>query len=207
VLQSGEYPPDVTASVQYGAGVEALVSKLSVDHKMPLEQIGQLFADRYGYDLNSATIEDVLELGYELAAPLEKQTIAHLQEEEIAHFDETGMRVAGKLHWLHSAATETHTHLFIHEKRGFEALTSEASVLKDFTGTAVHDCWSPYFKFDEARHVPYGAHLLRELNSLVESGSLWAEDRHGFLLTLYKMPCPIAAAAEALWDHSRPIGA
>jgi transposase len=60
-IQQGEYPPEVTASVQYGPGVRALVTKLSVDHKMPLEQISQLFEDLYGYDLNSATVEDALE--------------------------------------------------------------------------------------------------------------------------------------------------
>jgi transposase len=196
VVQRGEYPAEVTASVQYGAGVRALVTKLSVDHKMPLEQISQLFEDLYGHDLNSATIEDALELGYALAEPVERQVIAHLLEQETVHFDETGVRVAGKLHWLHTAATETHTHLFVHEKRGAEALASEASVLKDFTGTAVHDCWSPYFNFEDARHVLCGAHLLRELNSLVENGSLWAEDMHGLLLALHNMPRPIVAAEE-----------
>jgi transposase len=45
----------VCASVQYGPGVRALVTKLSVDHKMPLEQISCLFTDLYGYELNSET--------------------------------------------------------------------------------------------------------------------------------------------------------
>lgn len=196
MLQHGEYPADVTASVQYGAGVRALVTKLSVDHKMPLEPISQLLEALYGYDLNSATIEEALELGYALAEPVEQQVLEHLLEQETVHFDETGMRVAGKLHWLHTAATETHTHLFVHEKRGTEALASEASVLKDFHGTAVHDCWSPYFHFEDARHVLCGAHLLRELHSLVENGSLWAEDLHGLLLALHRRPPPIVAAEE-----------
>jgi len=43
-VQGGEYPPEVTASVQYGPGVRALVTQLSVDHKMPLEQICRLFS-------------------------------------------------------------------------------------------------------------------------------------------------------------------
>jgi transposase len=102
------------------------------------------------------------------------------------------VRVAGKLHWLHGVSTETLTHLFVHEKRGTEALNAEDSVLKTFTGTAVHDCWSSYFNFTQARHVLCGAHLLRELQGLWENGSLWAEDMHGFLLALYKMPRPLA---------------
>lgn len=200
-LQRGDYPPEVTASVQYGPGVRALVTKLSVDHKMPLAQISQLFEELYGYDLNSATVEDALELAYELAAPLEAQIIAALKEEELAHFDETGVRVAGKLHWLHTVSTQTLTHLFIHDKRGADALNADASVLKDFSGIAVHDCWSPYFNFTQVLHVLCGAHLLRELQSLWENGSVWAEDMHGLLLMLYKMPRPLADSEQALLHY------
>jgi transposase len=163
---------------------------------MPLEQISQLFEDLYGYDLNSATVEDTLERGYALAESVENQVIAHLQTQDTVHFDETGVRVKGKLHWLHTASNETHTHLFVHEKRGTEALESEASVLKDYQGTAVHDCWSPYFKFDGARHVLCGAHLLRELNHLVENSSVWAGELHEFLLDLHDIPRPIVAGEE-----------
>ena len=59
--QYGEYPADVRSAVQYGPGVRALVVKLSVDHKMPLEQIGCMFGDLYGYALNSETVERALE--------------------------------------------------------------------------------------------------------------------------------------------------
>ena len=190
VQQHGEYPKEVTAPVQYGAGVQALVTKLSVDHKMPLNQISQLFEDIYGYEINSTTIERALKLGYTLAESVETENIANLLAQDVVHFDETGIRVGGKLHWLHTASTPTHTHLFIHEKRGKDALESEASIIKDFKGTAVHDCWSPYFKFDGMRHTLCGAHLLRELNNLIENGSLWAEDMHEFLLDLYKNSYP-----------------
>jgi transposase len=69
-------------------------------------------------------------------------------------------------------------------------------VLKDFSGNAVHDCRSPYFRFDGMRHVLCGAHLLRELAGLMEDGSLWAEEMRELLLDLYKMPHPVTAAEE-----------
>ncbi len=133
---------------------------------MPLEQISQLFEDLYGYDvstgsthrLNSATVEEALERAYELAEPVATQIIADLKAGDLAHFDETGLRVEGKLHWLHTVSTDTLTYLFVHNKRGAEALNSDASVLKDFNGVAVHDCWLPYFNFTQARHVLCGAH-------------------------------------------------
>lgn len=201
IVQHGEYPKTVTATVQYGAGVRALVTKLSVEHKMPLKQISQLFEDLYGYELNSTTIEETLQRGYRLAEPLEHQIRTRMHAQELMHADETGVRVAGTLHWLHTATSANYTHLFIHKQRGIEALKSEASVLKAFKGTVVHDCWSPYFHFDAARHVLCGAHLLRELNNLMEQGTLWAGELHEFLLDLYRMPHSIATAAEEVQKH------
>nr|VFJ55810.1 MAG: Transposase IS66 family protein [Candidatus Kentron sp. DK] len=178
---------------------------LSVDNKMPLEQISRLFESLYGYDLNSSTLLETLDRGYEQAEQQEKVTCEHLKESEIVHFDETGIRVAGQLHWMHTASTSDSTHLFIHKKRGMEAIASEQSVLKDFSGTAVHDCLAAYFKFENPTHVLCGAHLLRELNGLKENGSLWAEEMHGFLLDLYKMPRPIKGADDEIHKHYRII--
>lgn len=154
VAQSGSYPAEASGPVQYGPGVRALVTMLSVDHKMPIEQVCQLFEDLYEYDLNSSTVLDVLERGHERSAWLEERSKSRLLEEKVVHFDETGLRVAGKLYWLPTASTPNDTHLFVHEKRGQEALKSAPSVLKDFTGTAVHDCWASYFTFAKARRAP-----------------------------------------------------
>ncbi len=70
---------------------------------MPLEQICRLFEDLSGYALNSETAEAALEQGYELAAA-EAATVEWLKRAEVAHFDETGLRVAGRLCWLHTAS-------------------------------------------------------------------------------------------------------
>ena len=54
-----------------------------------------------------------------------------LKRAEVAHFDETGQRVAGRLCWLHTAGNSLYTHLFVHPRRGGDALRSTASALKD----------------------------------------------------------------------------
>jgi transposase len=183
--QSGVYPAHVKSSVQYGPGVRALVTKLSVDHKMPLEQISTLFEDMYGYDLNSETIEKALERGYELSATLETGVKSALQDASVGHFDETGLRVAGKLYWMHTVGNDDYTHLFIHTNRGKKALLSEQSVLKDFRGFAIHDSLAAYFSFTDAQHGLCNAHILRELQALMDGTSKWAAEMHALLLELH----------------------
>jgi transposase len=193
--QHGEYPADVRSNVQYGPAVRALVVKLSVDHRMPLEQIGCLFSDLYGYELNSETVEKALEEGYELAASLEAETKEQLKRAKVAHFDETGVRVGGRLQWLHTASNTLYTHLFVHEKRGEQALRSDASVLNDFTGRAIHDHLAAYYTFTQAEHGACNAHILRELQGLIEDGSAWAAAMHSFLLELYRQALPLRGEA------------
>jgi len=196
-VQSGAYPVYVKSSVQYGPGVRALVTKLSVDHKMPLAQISTLFEDLYGYNLNSETIEMALERGYALSASLASAVKTALKEARVGHFDETGLRVAGKLHWLHTAGNENYTYLFIHAKRGKKALLSEQSVLKDFKGYAIHDSLAAYFSFSKAQHGLCNAHILRELQALIDTNSKWATEMHALLLELYAALPHLALTGEA----------
>jgi transposase len=80
----------------------------------------------------------------------------------VAHFDETGARVGGRLHWLHWACTDRLSLFTVHPKRGRQAM-DQAGVLPDFQGVAVHDGWSSYAAYQQAIHARCNAHHLREL--------------------------------------------
>jgi len=76
----------------------------------------------------------------------------------------------------------------VHNKRGKEALESTKSILNRFTGWLIHDCWHSYFGFTHVKHGVCGAHLLRELEFLIENQSRWAKAFKALLLSLYKSP-------------------
>lgn len=184
-VQQGFFPADVTASVQYGAGVRSLSVLLNNSYALSFSKIRQFFADTFGYALNESTQVTANENCYENLTDSEQRIQQALLNSSVNHFDETGLRVAGKNHWLHTCSNAQFTHLFVHEKRGKEALNSESSLLPDYRGWAVHDCWSAYFGYQQCRHALCGAHLLRELQALIEQGSYWASRMQQLLLAAY----------------------
>lgn len=181
----GEFPEGISPNAQYGSGVRALVTLLSINYKMPFNKIKTLFEDLYGYALNESTQINTLNKCYNLLEQTESQIKNQLLASQVNHFDETGLRVAGKLHWLHNCSSQLYTYLFVHANRGKKALLAPVSLLPEYKGRAVHDCWPSYFKFDQCRHSICGAHLLRELQGLIDQNSTWAGEMHELLLSIY----------------------
>ncbi|WP_051102620.1 IS66 family transposase [Parafrankia elaeagni] len=62
---------------------------------------------------------------------------------EVIGADETGLRVAGKLHWLHCARTDKYTLIGCRPNQGTAGIDA-LDVLPDFDGVVVHDAWAPY---------------------------------------------------------------
>lgn len=186
-LRAGDFPTTVTAPTQYGVGVSALVTMLNTAYAMPFKKIQRLITDLYGYAINERTLITANATCYEALALSDTALKTQVLASPVCHYDETGIRVEGRLYWQHTASTADATYLFVHAHRGQQALSSDASPLPTYTGWAVHDCWASYFLFSSCQHALCGAHLLRELTALTEAGSRWAKQMHTFLLTLYQV--------------------
>ena len=94
---------------------------------------------------------------------------------KVANFDETGTDVNGKTIWVHNSSTSDLTYQTINTKRGQIGMEGNG-VLTKFGGIAVHDCWSPYWKYDDITHAVCNGHLLRELTGVEQysPGHMWA---------------------------------
>jgi len=178
------FPEDVTQPVQYGPRLRAVAVYLSQYQLLPYERTCELFDDLFGHKLSQATLVNANMAAGEILKPVEDEIKRQIINSSVAHFDETGIRVNGKREWLHVASTERLTGYGAHDKRGCEAI-NDIGILPDFRGTAVHDCWRPYFTYS-CSHSLCNAHLLRELTFLEEEkNEKWAGRMGKLLLDIY----------------------
>lgn len=163
---AASYPANVGQRVQYGPRLKAQTSYLNTYQLVPMARTCELLNDFYGVAPSTAFViqanQDV-RAGSEPALTMIKE---QLQQSDLAHFDESGVRVDGKLHWLHSSSTESLTYYDVHEKRGREAM-DDIGILPEFQGKAVHDHWQSY-KTYPCEHVFCNAHHLRELQFITD---------------------------------------
>jgi transposase/regulator of replication initiation timing len=169
------FPAGVDSPVTVGGNARAIAAYLTNYQLIPLKRTAELLDDLFGMKISEGTIVRAGAEAYELLADTEKAVKREIISEDVAHFDETGMRVNGKTHWLHSAGTSSATVYKIHSKRGHEGIDA-MGILPQFTGTAVHDHWKSYYKY-ACSHAECNAHILRALKYVHEDLHMsWAHD-------------------------------
>jgi transposase len=166
VVHEGLWPQGVNAPVQYGASVKAMAVSLSQQQLIPLGRVCEVMQDAFGVRLSQAS---VVGFNRQAAQALAGTVVAigqAVQRAPVVHADESGIRVKGKLHWLHCLVTGGLTWLGQHPKRGkvaFDAL----GLLAGVRGILVHDGLASYKELDCA-HSLCNAHHLRELEFVHE---------------------------------------
>lgn len=169
-----EFPAGMEAPLQYGAQVKALAVYLNCYQLLPLARSAQILHDLLGISFSPGTLSAVQRQCSERLTAVTEQIKTALTQAKQVHFDETGARIAGRLHWLHVAATPQMTFYATHQKRGRQA-TDEIGILPAFGGRAIHDGWPTYLTYG-CSHALCNAHHLRELTFLAEEGGfLWAQ--------------------------------
>ncbi len=114
----GEFPPGVRQPVQYGSGVKTRAACFPNQYSVSVERTAQIFEDLVEHGLSEATILKAGEEPSGHVQPAAQAVKEQLREAEVINTDESGMRVEGKLHWLHVASDEKLTDYQIHAERG-----------------------------------------------------------------------------------------
>jgi transposase len=181
-----DFSPEISQPVQYGPNVKSHAVYFNNYHHIPLERTAEIFEDVFNHRISEAVILKSNNDCATSVAPANAAVMEQLIHSPVVNFDESGIRVQNKLHWLHVASTPNITHYAIHEKRGQEAM-DDIGILPDFRGTAVHDHWKSYFKYKACEHSLCNAHHLRELKFVYEQYNQdWAKELTGLLIEIHQ---------------------
>jgi transposase len=176
------FPEGVNAPAQYGPRFKALMCYFNVQHFIPYARLTQICEDLYGQPLSEATIVAANQRAYDHLAHFEQRVAQLLPKAPLNGCDESGLRVAKSLHWLHVVSNPGLTFYGVHAKRGAEAM-DEFGILPQCKNWLIHDHWKPYFTYDDCLHALCNEHHLRELKFLAEEHQEgWAAQMSRFLL-------------------------
>jgi len=163
---TASFPSAVSQPTQYGQKIKAQMVYFHEYQLLPLQRTQETFKDLYGQAVGAGTIVAACEELAEKVRPVNEAIKKHLTyNEAVESFDETGMRLAGALHWLHVACTRGLTYYQVHKKRGQVAMNA-IGILPNFTGRAIHDGLPAYFKYEQIQHGLCNEHHLRSFEFL-----------------------------------------
>jgi transposase len=208
----GQLPAGVRPGAQYGPRLKAAMVYLSVEHLLPWQRTTRLLSDLVGAGAGEGCLSQALERCAAGVKPVVKEIRAALASRDVAHFDETGARVAGRLMWLHTASNAELTYYHVHSHRGRKA-HDEIGILPAFRGRACHDAYASYFGY-ACDHALCNAHLLRELTAVAEAtDQTWASDLAELLRAIYHrrkevgaLPDEVQVAYRRQYDQLVQVG-
>jgi len=157
-------PPEVPRGA-FGPRLQATVALCTGLYHLSKRTAVGLLRDLFGANLSLGSVSACEAAASEaLAVPVAKAHL-YVQQERIAHADETGWREARRRVWLWVAVTRWVTVFIVHASRGREGARA---LLGAFGGSLVTDRWSAYNAWALERRQLCWAHLERLFVAWVE---------------------------------------
>jgi transposase len=172
----GPVPAEVTGRAQYGPGVLARAAELLCGHYLPVGRAARLMGSMLGVSVSTGFMASVRGRAARLLEITFLPRVRELlRQVGVLHVDETPVRAAGGLAYVHAASTEflTAMHTGGRTKDDIDA----GQVLPGYTGTIVRDGYIGYQHLLDAHHAWCGAHLIRDLaafHRVDPDGQFWA---------------------------------
>lgn len=179
-----KFPAGIDAPVQYGEGIRSVATYLIGYQLLPFERCAEAMNDLFNCQVSAGTLTTIFQEGArETVEPmlLIKEGIG---KSEVIGADETNLRVKQKQQWVHVSSTEKLT-LLCHDKRRGTTAIENIGILTGYKGVCVHDGFAAYDQYGQCRHSLCNAHILRELNYVIEtSKASWAQEMKRLLLEI-----------------------
>jgi transposase len=157
--------PDCPDEGQFGVNVIAQSALSRYDYRLPYRKIADRFEQLHGLELSGASAWHATERAARAGRCEYEQIRRQIQQADVVHIDETGIKRDGEQAWIWTFTTENHTLYAVRESRGSDV---PAEVLgEDFAGTVICDGWTAYPAFSDNLQRCW-AHILREAEDAAE---------------------------------------
>jgi len=157
--------PDCPDEGQFGVNVIAQSALSRYNYRLPYRKIADRFEQLHGLELSGAAAWHATERAARAGRCEYEQIRGQIQQADVVHIDETGIKRDGEQAWIWTFTTENHTLYAVRESRGSDV---PAEVLgEDFAGTVICDGWTAYPAFSDNLQRCW-AHILREAEDVAE---------------------------------------
>ena len=178
------FPKGLVQEAQYGNNVKAFAVYLQNYQMIPFARCSELIKDLTGHKISTGSLANFQAQSYNKLEVFDNKIKNLSLQSPILHADETGVRLNGKLTWMHVLSNEFMSFFGHHQKRGKEAI-NDFNIIPLYKGNLVHDRFSPYFSYD-CQHSLCNAHILRELQYLWEIKELkWVRNLASLLVGVH----------------------
>ena len=157
------------AAAQLGPDAQAAIVELNKQGGLSHGKVTRCLGSLFGISLSrGGSVHTVLRAASRCEPVYEgiRQTVG--QSDWVVP-DETGWRVGGHPAWLHTLVAPEATAYVIDPTRS--GAVAEAILGLDYDGTMIHDGWSPYDQFKDARHQQCLNHLLRRADEMAAAAT------------------------------------
>ena len=167
-LQAPAFPAHVQAPVQYGEGIHSLVSYLNVYQYLPYKRLKEFLAQYAGLAISEGTIYNILSSMAQKGQQAYQTLGQQLVEGQVVGSDETSVKVEGKKQWLWTWQNQQITFLAAGLSRG-KAMVEDWFAKGFSQAVLISDRWKAQLSTPAKAHQLCLAHLLRDLNYLIEA--------------------------------------
>jgi transposase len=157
------------AAAQLGPDAQAAIVELNKQGGLSHGKVIRCLKSFFGISLSrGGSVHTVLRAAAR-CEPVYESIRQSVAESEWAVPDETGWRVGGHPAWLHTLVGPQATAYVIDPTRS--GTVAQAILGLDYDGTLIHDGWSPYDQFEDARHQQCLNHLLRRADDMAATAT------------------------------------
>jgi transposase len=160
-----EPPPEATWSE--GPRLTALAATLCGRYRLSRDEVADLLETVLHVPIGKATVQACCERVSAAIADPVGELMSALRQTDAIHVDETGWKRAGARCWLWVAVATTFTVFAIHVRRGRDQLVDWFGAA--YQGIVHSDRWCAYSMFSAERRQLCWAHLLRDLQAIVDA--------------------------------------